>query len=141
MLKSAVKSLTDQEYADFRAGKEMGFARVAKLNGYPSPLEVNQLGKELKLSTSQKAQLEKIIDAWRFKAKEMGGFIVAQEAKLNTLFASGKISDGAVIYYTNKIGLYWGEVRNAHLQAYLKTRSVLTAEQLRKYNRLKGYIK
>lgn len=132
-VKSPIKSLTDQEYADFKFGREMGMARVAELNNYPAPEEVSKMEKKLGLTSAQKTQLAKIIDAWKFKAREMGGFILTQETRLNTLFAAGKATDGSVIYYTNKIGLYLGELRNAHLQAHLKTRNILTRDQIRKY--------
>lgn len=138
-LESPIKALSNQEYFDLKTGKEMGMARVAELNSYPAPEEVAKLDKKLSLSASQIGQLKKIIDAWRFKTQEMGGFILAQEEKLNNLFAAGKATDGAIIYYTNKIGLYLGELRNAHLQAHLKTRNILTKEQIRKYNQIKGY--
>lgn len=138
-VKSPIKSLTAQEYNDIRTGAEMGMGRVAELNGYPSPHEVNKLDEKLALTPNQREQLKIVIDWWKFKTGEMGRFILAEEAKLNTLFSSGKATDGAVIYYTNKIGLYLGELRNAHLQAHLKTRNILTREQIKKYNQFKGY--
>jgi len=137
-IKSPIRSLTDKEYADYKYGREMGMARVAELNNYPAPEEVRKMEKKLSLTRAQNVQLQKVIDAWKFKAREMGGFILAQETKLNGLFAAGKATDGAVIYYTNKIGLYLGELRNAHLQAHLKTRNLLTREQVRKYYQLKA---
>lgn len=137
-IKSPLKSLTDEEYSGFKFGLDMGMGRVAELNNYPAPGEVMKMGQKLGLSATQKSQLNKILDAWRFKTREMGGFILAQETKLNSLFAAGKATDGAVIYYTNKIGLYLGELRNAHLQAHLKTRNTLTREQIRKYYQIKG---
>lgn len=137
-IKSPIRSLTDQEYADLKYGGEMGMARVAELNNYPAPEEVSKMDKKLGLTNAQKSQLVKVVDAWRFKAREMGGFILVQETKLNSLFAAGKATDGAVIYYTNKIGLYLGELRNAHLQAHLKTRNLLTREQIRKYYQIKA---
>jgi hypothetical protein len=138
---SPIRSLTDQEYLDYKYGNEMGMGRVAELNNYPSPEEVRKHEDKLKLTVAQKAQLKKIIDGWIFKTREMGGFILTQESRLNNLFATGKATDGAVIYFTNKIGLYLGELRNAHLQAHLKTRSILTPDQIRKYYQIKGMTK
>ena len=139
--KSPIASLTAQEYFDLKNGFDMGMARVAEIHGYPSPEEVQKHAKELALTSTQKGQLQKILDAWKFKTREMGGFLIAQETKLNNLFASGKATDGAIIYYTNKIGLYQGELRNAHLQANLKTKNLLTGEQLKKYRRLRDQTK
>ena len=136
---SPLKALTAEQYADLRQGNEMGMAKVAELNNYPSPVQVSKLSKELGLNPNQKVQLKQIISAWQFKAKEMGQFILKEEMKLEALFSSGKATDGSVIYYTNQIGLFTGELRNAHLQAHLKTRNILTPAQIKKYGVLMGY--
>lgn len=141
VLQSPLKALTDRQYTDLRQGNEMDMGMVAELNGYPSPLQVSKYEKELALNPNQKIQLKKIIDAWKFKTKEMGQFILKEEAKLDNLFSSGKATDGSVIYFTNQLGLFTGELRNAHLQAHLKTRNILTPAQIKKYNILMGYTK
>ena len=135
-LTSPIKSLTDQQYAAYQNGEEMGMAIPAEINNYPAPEKVLALWKELTLSSSQIAQLKAAVEALRFKAKEMGRFILQHEKKLNDLFATGKINEGSVIYYSNQIGLYQGELRNAHLQSHLKARRILTPDQLKKYSRL-----
>ena len=137
--KSPIKSLTPDEYIGYKTGSGMGLARVAELNNYPGPLRVLELQKELKLSSLQKSQLKTVVDAMKFKVLEMGGFILLQEKKMNELFASGKADEGSIIYFTNKLGLYQAELRNAHLQAHLKTRRILTPDQVKKYNKIKGY--
>ncbi len=139
--RSAIRSMPDQEYLDYKYGREMGMAAVAELNNYPAPELVQKLEKQLKLTDVQRAELAKIIAAREFKAREMGGFILTQESRLNALFEAGKATDGSVIYYTNKIGLYLGELRNAHLQAHLKTRNLLTREQVRMYYQIKAATK
>lgn len=139
-LQSPLKALTDQQYTDLKRGHEMDMGKVAELNSYPSPVQVSKLAKELNLNPTQKIQVKKIIDAWEFKTKEMGQFILKEETKLDNLFSSGKATDGSVIYFTNQLGLFTGELRNAHLQAHLKTRNILTPDQIKKYNTLMGYL-
>ncbi|NEU07493.1 hypothetical protein GZH53_04120 [Flavihumibacter sp. R14] len=134
---SPIKSLSPEEYASYQNGDEMGMARPAELNNYPSPAIALALAKELKLNDLQRAQLQAAEQALDFKAKEMGRFILQHEKKLNDLFSTGKANEGSVIYYCNQIGLYHGELRNAHLQAHLKARRILTAEQLKKISRVK----
>lgn len=134
---SPVKSLSSEEYKSYQNGDEMGMARAAELNNYPSPAKALAIAKELKLNDSQRAQLQAAEDALDFKAKEMGRYILQHEKKLNDLFSTGKANEGSVIYYCNQIGLYQGELRNAHLQAHLKARRILTAEQLKKISRAK----
>lgn len=139
-LSSPVKAVTDKQYTDLKQGNEMGMGRVAELNNYPSPVRVSELEQQLNLNPNQKIRLKQIIAAWQFKTKEMGRFIIAEETRLDNLFSSGKATDGAVIYYSNRIGLFLGELRNAHLQAHLKTRNILTPAQIKRYNILMGYV-
>ena len=135
---SPVKSLSAGEYAAYQSGDKMDMVKVAEMNNYPAPGQVMALEKELRLSVIQRVNLKAAIEALDFKAKEMGRFIVQHEKKLNDLFSSGKIDEGSLIYYCNQIGLYQGELRNAHLQAHLKTIRILTPDQLKKYSKIKG---
>jgi Spy/CpxP family protein refolding chaperone len=138
---SPILSLSYQEYTAYQDGEEMGMARPAVLNNYPRPAQVLSLQKELKLTTDQKNQLAAADEAILFKAKEMGRFILQHEKMLNELFSTGKANEGSVIYYCNQIGLYQGELRNAHLQACLKAKRILTPDQLKKYSQLKADLK
>lgn len=135
---SPIKSLSIQEYTAYQNGEEMGMAKPAELNNFPAPARVLAFEKDLKLTATQKTQLRAAVEALDFKAKEMGRFILQHEKKLNDLFSTAKANEGSLIYYCNQIGLYQGELRNAHLQAYLKARRILTPDQLKKYSRLKG---
>jgi hypothetical protein len=49
-----IKALSEQQVADLRAGRGMGLALAAELNGYPGPLHVLELSKELDLGQSQR---------------------------------------------------------------------------------------
>ena len=44
-----IKALSDQQIADLRAGRGMGLALAAELNGYPGPSHVLELAKSLAL--------------------------------------------------------------------------------------------
>ncbi len=136
---SPTPSLTYQEYTAYKTGKNMAMAKVAEVNNYPDPAQVLDMQKELKLSENQKSQLKTVNDNLKRKAEEMGNLILKEEKKLNDLFASAKVNEGSLIYYTNKSGLFQGELRNAHLRAYLKAHAILTADQLKKYNKLRVY--
>jgi len=133
---SPIKSLSFKEYASYQNGDDMGMSKPAELNSYPSPSKALALAKELKLNDLQRKQLQAAEEALDFKAKEMGRFILQHEKKLNDLFSTGKVNEGSVIYYCNQIGLYQGELRNAHLQAHLKARRILTPDQVKKITRL-----
>ncbi len=66
----------------------------------------------------------------------MGRFIIKNERALDSLFRLKRLDDGTLIFYTNRYGLYQGELRNAILQAYIKIGTILTADQVKKYHKL-----
>ncbi|MBC7744996.1 MAG: Spy/CpxP family protein refolding chaperone [Flavobacterium sp.] len=136
-LSSPVKFLSKTEYEAYLNAEPMGLTALAEMNNYPSPSKVLSLQSQLKITPAQKSKLNFVQEALDFKAKEMGRFIIQNEKKLYDLFLSGKIDDGSLIYYTNQYGLYQGELRNAHLQAHLKTRRILTPDQIKKIGKLR----
>ena len=54
----AVKALSDQQIADLRAGRGMGMALPAELNGYPGPAHVLELADKLELTPDQRASVQ-----------------------------------------------------------------------------------
>lgn len=53
--KRTIKALADQQISDLRAGRGMGMALPAELNGYPGPWHVIELAEKLTLSEPQLA--------------------------------------------------------------------------------------
>ena len=51
-----IKALSEQQIADLKAGRGMGLALPAELNGYPGPAHVLELSDQLGLSPEQKAK-------------------------------------------------------------------------------------
>ena len=49
----SIKALSEQQIADLKAGRGMGLALPAELNGYPGPAHVLELSDQLGLSTEQ----------------------------------------------------------------------------------------
>ncbi|HYV03741.1 MAG TPA: hypothetical protein VFB82_04100, partial [Blastocatellia bacterium] len=52
-----IKSLSEQQVADLGAGRGMGLALAAELNGYPGPSHVLELADKLDLSVDQRASV------------------------------------------------------------------------------------
>jgi hypothetical protein len=48
-----IKALSPQEVSDLLAGKGMGFAKTAELNGFPGPAHVLELASQLQLRQSK----------------------------------------------------------------------------------------
>lgn len=134
---SAVKTLSLKQYDALQKGDDlynMGWA--AELNHYPAPDKVLAAKDKLKLDDTQLSRITAINTELIRKKKEMGVFIIRNERAIDSLFRVKKINDGNLIYYTNRYGIYQGELRNAILQACLKTQKLLTAKQINKFERL-----
>ena len=134
-----VKALSQDEIQAYLTGQGMGFAKAAELNGYPGPLHVLELAAELKLSEEQKQQAEEIRQVMLLEAKRLGPLIVENERELDALFASGKITEVKLRTLIEEISRLQGELRTAHLQAHLDLKSILSEEQVKRYNQLRGY--
>ncbi len=64
-----VKALSDQQMSDLRAGRGMGLALAAELNGYPGPLHVIELADRLQLTSDQRVQVQRLYEAMKAEAR------------------------------------------------------------------------
>lgn len=134
-----IKALSPEETHGYLAGKGMGLAKAAELNGYPGPAHVLSIATELELSPKQTEETKRLFDAMDSKAKELGQQLVASERELDFLFTSHKISDELLASHLAHIGQIQSSIRQAHLEAHLAQLNLLTPEQVKKYNELRGY--
>lgn len=134
-----IKALTGEQVAEYRQGKGMGLAIPAEMNGYPGPRHVLDLAGPLALSENQRARMQSVFDAMHGKAVALGEGIIALEQELETAFATGTVTPDRLAELTLSIGKRNGALRAVHLQAHLAARAILTAEQVAKYNALRGY--
>lgn len=134
-----IKALSEQETADLLAGRGMGLAKAAELNSYPGPMHALELGQALGLDTAQIAALEEQKRRMAAAAIALGEKIVAEERTLDRLFAEARIDAATLRARSAEIGRLQGELRAVHLATHLETRAVLSDDQVRKYNELRGY--
>lgn len=137
----SIKSLSDEEVADYLSGKGMGLAKAAELNGYPGPAHVLELAKQLALSATQQQTTEAIFELMQSQAKSVGKRLIDEERKLDELFASKNISPSLLHQTLESIASLQTEVREIHLRAHLDEAAVLTEAQTMKYWHLRGYAK
>ena len=135
----AVKALSDQQIADLRAGRGMGLALAAELNGYPGPLHVLEHADALGLSPSQRERTQGLFDAMKAEAVPLGERLIREEAELARLFATKAVQPATLDAATYAIGATQGALRAAHLRYHLAMADVLTPEQVRRYAELRGY--
>ena len=135
----SIKALSEQEVADYLAGKGMGFAKAAELNGYPGPAHVLELADELALSSMQMDKTEQVFGHMQTRARELGVRLIEEERRLDELFASKTVSRDALAMSVSSIAAIQSEIRAAHLQAHLEEAEILTEAQKTKYSQLRGY--
>ncbi len=137
----SIKALSAEQQADLAAGRGMGLALAAELNGYPGPAHVLELAAALALRPDQHATAERLRDAMTATARPLGEQVIAAERQLDTLFANGQADPTRLAALTQEIGALQGRLRAVHLAAHIGMRAALSAEQLAAYARLRGYTR
>ena len=135
----AVKALSEQQVSDLTAGRGMGLALAAELNGYPGPSHVLELADQLELSANQRDRIKALFESMKAEAQPLGSKLIAQETELDRLFATHSISPATLKASTVAIAVTQGELRETHLKYHLSTADILNASQLLRYAELRGY--
>jgi hypothetical protein len=135
----AIKALSEQQVADLKAGRGMGLALPAELNGYPGPSHVLELADKLDLSADQRSKVQELFTSMTREALPLGAKLIEQEAELDRQFASRAVTPASLKSATAAIALTQGELRETHLKYHLTTEALLTESQRRQYAELRGY--
>ncbi len=135
----AIKALSADEIAGYRAGRGLGLARAAELNGYPGPRHVLDAAAELALTPAQTEALTRLFEQMRAAAIPLGEDLIARETELDRLFTSRRATMQEVQTLTAEVGRLQGELRAVHLNAHLATVAILSPAQISAYNTLRGY--
>lgn len=136
-----IKALSAQDIDGYLNGRGMGLAKPAELNGYPGPMHVLEVEKELHLTIDQKTRMQQTYEGMHSQAVALGKQIIEQEKSLNGLFANHKASPTELQTSVATLALLQGQLRLTHLEAHLKTKEILSPEQVDQYNKLRGYTK
>jgi Spy/CpxP family protein refolding chaperone len=135
----AIKALSDQEVSDYVEGRGMGSSKAAELNHYPGPAHVLADSSRLALTDRQRIDTQSVFDTMSAVAKSSGAAIVAKEAELDALYASGQAAPGSIKELVTELSRLQAEFRYAHLNAHLAMRTILTPEQIARYDEMRGY--
>jgi Spy/CpxP family protein refolding chaperone len=136
-----IKALSDQEVSDYLAGKGMGLAKAAELNGYPGPAHVLELASELRLNAEQRKKTEGLFKTMQSKAITAGRALVDEEKALDRLFASKAVTVASLQDALKRIADLQARVRLVHLETHLAQVAILSPEQIARYSELRGYTK
>ena len=134
-----IKTLSDQQIADLNAGRGMGLALAAELNGYPGLIHAVELADRLRLSADQVAKLKELFEAMKAETITIGVTLISQERALNDDFARRTVTQASLETATQQIGATQAALRAGHLKYHLATSEILTAAQVKRYNELRGY--
>jgi len=134
-----VKALSEQQIADLRAGRGMGLALPAELNGYPGPSHVLENADALGLSAEQREHTKGLFEAMKAEAVPVGERLIEQEAKLDRLFADREVTPANLNAATEEIGMTQVRLRQTHLKFHLAMMDVLSPAQVERYRELRGY--
>jgi hypothetical protein len=134
-----IKALSDQQVADLKAGRGMGLALAAELNGYPGPMHVLELSEKLGLTMEQRVSVQRLFDSMKQEAVPLGARLIEQEAQLDRLFAGRTVTAETLKTTIASIAITQGQLRESHLKYHLATAVLLTHVQMRQYQELRGY--
>lgn len=134
-----IKALSPSDIEGLLAGRGMGYAMPAELNGYPGPAHVLELAEQLELTAEQRSETEAIFARMEAAAKELGAELVAAERKLDEAFRSEAADETSVLAMTSDIGAIEARLRAVHLNAHLQQTRILSDHQVALYITLRGY--
>jgi len=134
-----VKALSEQQIADLRAGRGMGMALPAELNGYPGPSHLLELADQLALRPEQRAGIAAMFADMKAEAIPLGERLIEQESAIDRLFSEKTASLQGLQQATLAAAKTQGELRAAHLKYHLLTVAVLDKQQMDRYSQLRGY--
>ncbi|MCZ8272634.1 MAG: periplasmic heavy metal sensor [Microcystis sp. LE19-4.1E] len=137
----SIKALSDAQIADLKAGRGMGLALAAELNGYPGPMHVLELADKLGLTPDQRIRMQDMVHAMKQETIGIGEDVIMAERALDSLFSENRADAASLASTVKTVAEAQGRLRQAHLRYHLETKAALSPEQIRDYARLRGYTK
>ena len=135
----AIKALSNERVAELLEGKGAGYALAGELNHYPGPRHVLDLAEDLGLTEEQEETVQRIFTEMQDEVRPLGRELLDLEERLDRAFRDEAIDEDSLAQLTEESAAVEGSLREAHLSAHLKTRDILSPEQVEEYDRLRGY--
>lgn len=136
-----IKSLTADEIRAYQEGTGFGMAKAAERNHYPGPRHVLDLAEQLQLTDEQIHQIRAVQDVMHVAAVSAGNQLIADERRLNVLFAQSRVDRVRMASLVAEIAALQGRLRLIHLDAHWQTQRILSATQIARYDELRGYAR
>jgi Spy/CpxP family protein refolding chaperone len=113
--------------------------KAAELNGMPGPSHVLQMKNEIALTNIQEIKIKTLFENMKLKAIPRGNKLIELEKELNESFSNKTITKELLSQQLLAISKTRMQLRFVHLETHLLTPAILTNEQVKKYNQLRGY--
>jgi len=134
-----IKSLSSDDISELLNGAGWGLAKPAELNGVPGPKHVLEMSKEIELTNTQIETINHVFNKMIKEATVLGKMYVEAERKLDQMFKSRKVNYQTLQSQLTSIASIRSELRFVHLSKHLDTLEILSEEQIKLYNKLRGY--
>lgn len=134
-----IKSLSEEDIAQIRAGSGWGLALPAELNGRPGPAHLLELQQELDLTPDQLARIAELHARMKQEAQKAGELFIEKEAALSQGFTRPDLTAQELRNLIDEAAAARANLRLVHLEKHLETPPLLTAAQIEKYKVLRGY--
>lgn len=135
----SVAGLSASDVQQIEAGNGWGLALAAELNGYPGPRHVLDLANELELTDQQAGQTRDVFAKMQTEAIRIGTEFIAAERALSKAFRSRDVDASGLEALLKEAELQRRQLRFTHLAAHLEMARILTADQINRYDVLRGY--
>lgn len=140
MTERPIRALSAEQQADLLAGRGMGLALAAELNGWPGPAHVLDLAEAMQLTPAQLAATQHLRAEMQTAASSLGARLIEEERALDTAFRDRSITPADLSARTARIAVLQGEIRDVHLRTHLQQAAMLKVEQIAAYARLRGHV-
>jgi hypothetical protein len=137
--KRPIKSLSPEDILELKRGGGWGLAKAAELNGVPGPAHLLELKKEISLTKSQTDAITHLYNQMKSSAIDFGNQLIELEKRLEIGFQTNSITAKILRSSLSEISQVRTNLRFVHLATHLETPKILSAEQVAKYNSLRGY--
>jgi hypothetical protein len=135
----ANKSLSGTDLKELRRGGGWGLALAAELNGAPGPAHLLELRDKIPLSADQIVTIQQIFNEMQTEAIAAGARLIAAEEAIEAAFRAANLDDARLRALIAQAEEARAELRFIHLSRHLSTPPLLSADQIAKYNTLRGY--
>lgn len=135
----AIKSLSETDLKELRRGGGWGLALAAELNGVPGPAHLLELRDQIPLSADQIRKIQQIFNEMQTEAVAAGARLISAEEAIEAAFRAADLDDARLRALIAEAERARAELRFIHLTRHLSTPPLLSADQIARYNRLRGY--